>query len=64
MPKHTTLPKASTDGVVITHHELGFWQCGMWVKSRRDATVYVNQNEAESVMALRRINSDAEIIPA
>lgn len=34
-----------------------FWQCGVWVERKCDATVYPNETEAGLVVALRRLGS-------
>ena len=40
----------------------GWWQCGVFVKDRRDATVYPNVKEAADVKLLRGLPNDTEVV--
>jgi hypothetical protein len=40
----------------------GWWQCGLWVKDRRDATTYPNPKEAGDVKSLRGLPADTEVV--
>lgn len=34
-----------------------YWQCGVWVDKKSDATIYPNDDEAQLVVALRRLGN-------
>lgn len=60
------LPNASTRTAVIiksTTEDNTYWQCGMWVRGKQNATRYVDSNEANGVIQLRSLH-DIEIIEA
>jgi hypothetical protein len=42
-----------TDPCYIKHAKKGYWQCGVWVHSVTDATVYISHEEADKVILLR-----------
>ena len=41
-----------------------YWQCGVWVDKKTDATIYPNENEATMVVALRRLGTVDIIHPS
>lgn len=44
-----------TDPHHIKHPKKGYWQCGVWVASVHDATVYPSYDEAEKVILIRNL---------
>lgn len=50
--------------IIYNTHKRQFWQCGVWVDRKSDATIYPNETEASLVVALRRLGSVEILHPA
>lgn len=57
-----TIKITYTTPCVLHSKRRGYWQCGVWVGSEGDATVYPNEEEAALVRGLRCLERDTEIV--
>lgn len=47
----------SSHRIIYNNSKRQFWQCGVWVDRKSDATVYPDETEASLVVALRRLGN-------